>query len=554
MEPRKYRNFTLRVSRVAGQPDHYNVQIFGLIPGGQPSSDEVETMTYDPAVFVAGTLNLLDAVQFGQMTARQFYTLGTALSDMLLTGSIRKRWWDSLNVTRERRLGLRLRLLFEAPELIALPWEFLYLRSPAENTDNELNFLALQPDISIVRHEELDIVEPSLAPQPNYRLVAAQASPAGQPELALGVERKAIEAAIANLPQADLLQTTWVEKTTRRALRKALQTPADILHFSGHARMSGRGGQLILERAGGGSDPYSATYLASLIQASPLRLAILNACETGARSGVNPWSGVASALVHTGVAAVVASQYPLLDTSATPLAEEIYQGVLQGLTIDEAVSNARRAIYQESGLQTPDWGAPVLYLRAEEGFIIPQVASVVTQSMKDRLPYAAPHILPTYQDTPLLGREDELGQAQVSLKAGGKVYFYGTYGVGKTSLAAELYRRLLGQKEFSDGCVWDRVTSLNAEKVIDRIAGRFAGQQVAEATGLEQKTRALSDLLVGRKDLLIALDEVDDKAVAQAVLQAASDSTLILNGMQRLNLAGAATELRLQPLTPQVAE
>ena len=439
-----------------------------------------------------------------------------------------------------------------------------------------------------------------MAPQPSYRLVAAQASPADQPALALAVERTAIEAAIAKLPQPGLLQPAWVEKATRWALREVLRTPADILHFSGHGRLAGSGGQIILERQGGGSDPYAATSLASLIQASPLRLAILNACETGARSGSNPWSGVASALVRAGVAAVVASQYPILDTSATPLAEEIYLGVLNGLTIDEAVSNARRAIYQEAGLQTPDWGAPVLYLRAEEGFIFPpvlsatvpqvaapqpagpqiniqvtqtitgpvtgtvtgikagaigaQVATALAQAMPGGSPRAIPLILPPRQATPLLGREDELSQAQVRLEAGGKVYFYGTYGVGKTSVAAELYRRLTGQKAFVDGYLWDRVSRLSTEKVLDRVAARFAGQQVAEAAGREEKIQALGDLLAGRSDLLIALDEVDDRAVAQAVLQAAADCTVILNGTQRLNLAGAASERRLQPLGPAVAE
>lgn len=68
MEPRRYRNFTLRVSSVTRRPGRYHVRIFGLIPGGQPAADERETMTYDPAAFVSGSLNLLDAVQFGQMT------------------------------------------------------------------------------------------------------------------------------------------------------------------------------------------------------------------------------------------------------------------------------------------------------------------------------------------------------------------------------------------------------------------------------------------------------------------------------------------------------
>ena len=139
MEPRRYRNFTLRISPVARRPGRYHVEIWGLIPKGQPLANERETMTYDPARFVMGALNLLDAVQLGQMTARQLYALGTALGDMLLAGSIRKRWWDNLTWARERRLGLRLRLLFETRELLALPWEFLYLRPPSDDADSELH-------------------------------------------------------------------------------------------------------------------------------------------------------------------------------------------------------------------------------------------------------------------------------------------------------------------------------------------------------------------------------------------------------------------------------
>ena len=324
--------------------------------------------------------------------------------------------------------------------------------------------------------------------------------------------------------------------------------------------------------------------------------------QTGRRSGNNPWNGFASALVRVGVAAVVASQYPVLDINAIPLAEEIYLGVLMGLTIDEAVSNGRRAIYQETGLQTPDSGAPVLYLRAEEGFIFPpapapvssetkpsvsqpadrqiniqvtqtitgpvsgtvsgvnagaigaQVTTAIEQLVPSRVQCSIPHILPPRQETLLLGRDEELKQAQNKLETGGKYYFYGTYGVGKTSLAAELFRRLLAKNTFADGCLWDRVSKLTTENVLDRVASRFAGHQVAQKSGRDEKIQALSDLLSGRNDLMIALDEVDDKKVVQAILQAAGNCTVILNGTKRLNLAGEANEQRLQPLNPVIAE
>ena len=224
MEPKRYRNFTLRVSPVPGRPSHYHVQICGLIPGGQPASNEREMMVYDHTAFVAGDLNLLDAVPFSQLTAGQLYVLGKVLGNMLLTGSIHKRWWDSLNVTRERCLGLRLRLMFDAPELIALPWEFLYLRPPWEKSDSELYFLALQADVSIVRHESLDIAEPSLSPQASYRLVAAQASPSDQPPLALGVNERRSRGSAKS--RRRVLQTAWVEKSNAPSLARSATHPS----------------------------------------------------------------------------------------------------------------------------------------------------------------------------------------------------------------------------------------------------------------------------------------------------------------------------------------
>jgi len=101
--------------------------------------------------------------------------------------------------------------------------------------------------------------------------------------------------------------------------------------------------------------------------------------------------------------------------------------------MDEAVSNARQAIYQQAGLENRDWGAPVLYLRVEDGVIFPRQAQVI-----DRI---IPRVAPSSLQSPLVGRDDELTQAHASLRAGAKYYIYGTYGVGKTSLASELFNR-----------------------------------------------------------------------------------------------------------------
>jgi len=49
----------------------------------------------------------------------------------------------------------------------------------------------------------------------------------------------------------------------------------------------------------------------------------------------------------------------------------IYPRVLSGFTVDEALYEARQAMYQRKGLKIRDWGVPVLYLHDESGLLFP---------------------------------------------------------------------------------------------------------------------------------------------------------------------------------------
>ena len=55
---------------------------------------------------------------------------GQALFNALVCGEIRSRFDVSRSEARQQGKGLRLKLRFQAPELAALPWEFLYDRPP----------------------------------------------------------------------------------------------------------------------------------------------------------------------------------------------------------------------------------------------------------------------------------------------------------------------------------------------------------------------------------------------------------------------------------------
>jgi tetratricopeptide (TPR) repeat protein len=335
----------------------------------------------------------------------------------------------------------------------------------------------------------------------------------------------------------------------------ALRDGADVLQYSGHATFElNDEGNLILEDPDNKSDYYPAAQLAQLLSDAGVRLVVLSACDTGRRNGRSVWSGVAPALTREKVLAVIANQLDILDSSAIVLAARIYPRLLSGYAIDEALMEARQAMYQQrDGLQNRDWGAPVLYLHDESGVLFPSLTHAAAGEGRPPARQAPLQMSPPVERTVLLGRDEELSLAQAKLREGGKVYYHGTYGVGKTTLAAELYRRAGGDKQYSDGSLWYRVPRLNAEEVLERIAEQFPEKAVAEAGTRDEKIAALSEILARHGDLLIGLDEVADSSVAQAVLQAAGNCAVILNGSGPLGLAGRTTERRLKPLSHSLA-
>ena len=96
-----------------------------------------------------------------------------------------------------------------------------------------------------------------------------------------------------------------------------------------------------------------------------LRLVVLNACE-GARSARDdPFGGVAQALVRQGIPAVIAMQFEISDPAALVFSQSFYQAIADGLPVDVATLEARRAMFAEGN--EIEWATPVLYLRSPDG-------------------------------------------------------------------------------------------------------------------------------------------------------------------------------------------
>jgi hypothetical protein len=260
--------------------------------------------------------------------------------------------------------GLRIRLrLNDVPHLAGLPWEYLY---DAEGR----GFLALSGRTPVVRYLELSEGLGTLLVEPPLRVLAVISTPRGYRELAeADAEWRRLGAALEPLLQSGLIEVERLERPTPEALRSRLQTgqPVHVLHFVGHGGFSELRGEgvLVFEDEDGNGVPVGGPSLAYLLQDHPsLRLAVLNACNGARASHEDAFAGTAQVLVQHGVPAVIAMQSEVMDETACSFAEKFYRALAAGLPVDACVGEVRRALAAE---RNPEWGTPVLYLRATDG-------------------------------------------------------------------------------------------------------------------------------------------------------------------------------------------
>ena len=299
--------------------------------------------------------------------------LGKSLAGMLLPVGVREMLWASLEHIGPQQ-GLRLRLILDDSRLANIPWEYINIPAGPDETE-PYGFLAMDPRISIVRHEPLPIAPAPMRCELPLKLLVGMASPNGMPKLDLVAERGYIEEALAGV---DGIRVTFVEDMTVDSLEEACRD-AHMFHFAGHgAFFWERGnetfgnGVIFLQSSDGGKVPFPVHNLALTLRGGGVRVALLGSCETGRRDGVNPWGGVAPAMMRAGLPAAIGMQYSVYDETAISFTRRFYRAIASGLSLDEAVTLGRLGMYNEEGERGVDWGVPVLYLRSNDGVLFPE--------------------------------------------------------------------------------------------------------------------------------------------------------------------------------------
>ena len=289
---------------------------------------------------------------------------GKTLFNAVFSGEIRSCYDVSDERAAREDRGLRLRLRIEDPKLATLPWEYLYDARRGE-------YICLSRHTPVVRYLDLPQATQSLQVKPPLRILGMIASPSDLGPLDVDREKARVEQAVADLRARDLVEVHWLEGQTWQDVQKAMRGgPWHVFHFVGHGGfdVGADEGLVALTGEDGRAHYLHATQLGRLLaDHRSLRLVVLNACE-GARGGEDVFSGTASILVRRGIPAVLAMQYEITDGAAIEFARAFYEALGDGLPVDAAAGEARKAVSLTIA-NTVEWGTPVLYMRTPDGVL-----------------------------------------------------------------------------------------------------------------------------------------------------------------------------------------
>jgi hypothetical protein len=284
---------------------------------------------------------------------------GGRLFEALVHGDVRDAYLVARRAATAHDRGLRVTLqLTNVPELMEIPWEYLYERP---------KFLAQSIYTPVVRSLDLKLAHPPQPVRLPLRILAVVSSPHGLVPLDVDAERGLLEEALRELIAAGRVELIWLERPTMRTLNRIVGAPDElhVLHYIGHGDYDAHseGGVVVLEDERGEAHRVSGEELGSLLQDErSLGLTVLNACEGARTSHVDPFSGVASSLVECGVPAVIGMQFEVTDAAAIAFAEQLYAALADGFPVDAALAQARRAIFAAGN--GVEFGTPVLFLRS----------------------------------------------------------------------------------------------------------------------------------------------------------------------------------------------
>lgn len=380
----RYQDFDIRIESDTGAG--------AVVRAETPKGDGAATMRLPADIFErSGRLGMPAASARGDSTITREATIdaqraltprafGTDLFRALFDGDVSARFYESYGDLEDDE-GLRLRLHFDLDDenerrLAHLPWEYLY-------RPDQHKFVCLSRSTPVVRYIDAPRPGDPIELTENLRVLVIISSPKGTHELDLKAEKDAIEKTFA--ARSDIDVDILDHPTPERLQSRLTFSDYHVMHFMGHGAHDPKTGigALIFEDEDGDARPYDSAQLGTLLgdECHHMRLVFLNACDTARCSGnqfSEPFGGVAANLVQSGLTAVVAMQFPISDRAAIAFSRRFYQCIAKGISVDQAMSEGRKAIVNED-TASMEWGTPVLFMRARDGHLFRRGGKIAWQ-------------------------------------------------------------------------------------------------------------------------------------------------------------------------------
>lgn len=288
----------------------------------------------------------------------------------------------------------------------------------------------------------------------------------------------------------------------------------DLVHFDGHGGTDGNGlGCLLFENAKGNQpELITSLQLGQSLAKSSTPFFVLNACRSADEgSTADPYSSVASQLIGSGAAGVVAMSYTVYADTASIFMGQFYESLVGGRTFAEAVSDGRRALYEEpsrqsvvGALDVHDWIVPILYQQTSARRMILEARPVDETETKHRstLLLATQKVCPE-GEFGFIGRDDYILKIERAFQDDARpwVLLTGPGGTGKTELANGFARWWVETGEGADGVF---ATSFKGKAQFSQIVGSVVGYGTDfSRLTTDQQFQELLNHLRSRRCLLI---------------------------------------------------
>jgi CHAT domain-containing protein len=283
----------------------------------------------------------LDRVEVEGLIARVATGYQTSAPDLAGLGAELYRWLDGpterwLQAARARQHSML--MYVDAEErLRGLPWELMF-------DEGYLAVHPARPVMPVRAASERDSGDREAANRP-LRVLFMASSPLGV-EPVLDFERE--EAVILDAARGRVeVEVEESGSLTGLAERLSWFGPGhfDVLHLSGHGWIDTSGPRFVMEDDEGRRADAAAGDIAAAARGVWPGLVFVSGCYTAGSSEAGLVASMAEALVDAGAPAVLGWALPVGDVSASKLAATLYRELGRGAGIAEAVTAARRALF-----------------------------------------------------------------------------------------------------------------------------------------------------------------------------------------------------------------